>query len=186
MAFLIPENIPSRSGAPDRLRQVARALRDFTPGQTTVWLKEKEVGTPYLEILDPSAGILLIEAPLITTTKRRTRRRWRPFAPQDIVSIREDIMERAEHLRKGIDRALVRSLPVECVLAAPYHDAVPVDALDPLQAGLPILTRPDLTETGMAPAIRRILGAAVPPPLSEQEENRVRAEINPGSSSIPT
>ena len=62
MAFLTPENIPSRSGVPDRLRQVARALRDFMPYETTVWLAEKEGGAPYLEVLDPAAGIVVIEA----------------------------------------------------------------------------------------------------------------------------
>ena len=78
-----------------------------------------------------------------------------------------------------IDRALVRSLPVECVLAAPDHDEVAIAALDPRQGKLPILTRSDLSESGLQPAIRRILGALVTSPLSEQDENRARAVINP-------
>ena len=179
MGFLTPENIPSRSGVPDRLRQVARALRDFMPHETTVWLEEKEGGAPYLEVLDPGAGIALIEAPSIRTGGRRRHSRWRAFTDQDLVRIRDDIAERAEDLRKRIDRMLVRSLPVRCVLAAPDHDAVPVTALDPVQGKLPILTRSDLSETGLRPAIRRILGSVVSSPLSEQEENRARAVINP-------
>ena len=87
MAFLIPENIPSRSSVPERLRQMARALRDFMPDEATVWLQEKESGTPYLEVLDPSAGVLLIEAPTIKLGGRR-RRRWRPFSEQEVVRIR--------------------------------------------------------------------------------------------------
>lgn len=180
MAFLTPENIPSRSDVPDRIRQVARALRDFTPDTSTVWLQEKEGGAPYLELLDPGAGILLIEAPLIRTARRRRRPRWRAFSEQDIVRIREDIAERGEDLRKRIDRALVGALPVEYVLAAPEHDEVPVGSLDPRQRDLPILTRSELGEADLQPAIRRILGSTVETRLSEQEENRARAVINPG------
>ena len=179
MAFLTPENIPSRSGVPDRLRQVARALRDFMPQETTVWLEEKEGGAPYLEVLDPGAGIVVIEAPSIRMGGRRRRRPWRAFSEQDMVRIRDDIAERTEDLRKRIDRALVSSLPVRCVLAVPDHDEVPVTALDPVQGELPLLTRSDLSETRLRPAIRRILGSLTMIPLSEQEENRARAVINP-------
>ena len=145
MAFLIPENIPSRSSVPDRLRQVARSLRDFMPDNITVWLNDKQEGAPYLELLDPDGGILVIDAPLITTTRKR-RPRWRPFSEEDLVGIRNDIASRADHLRRRIDRTLVRSLPVETVLAAPEHDEVPIAALGPGREGLPILTRSDLTE----------------------------------------
>ena len=159
---------------------MARALRDFTPDATTVWLREKAGGTPYLEVLDPGAGILLIEAPLIKRARRRRRPRWSAFSEEDIVRIRGDIAERGEDLRKRIDRALVGSLPVECVLAAPEHDEVPVDSLDLRQRDLPILSRSDLSEAGLQPAIRSILGSTVDSRLSAQEENRARAVINPG------
>ena len=120
----------SRANLPlaGRIRQVARALRDFTPDATTVWLKEKEGGGPYLELLDPGAGILLIEAPHFQKARRKRRPRWRAFSEQDIVRIRDDIAEWGEDLRKRIDRALMGSLPVECILAAPEHDEVPVVA----------------------------------------------------------
>ena len=180
MAFLTPENIPSSSLVPGRIRQVARALRDFTPDATTVWLKEKEGGGPYLELLDPGAGILLIEAPHFQKARRKRRPRWRAFSEQDIVRIRDDIAERGEDLRKRIDRALMGSLPVECILAAPEHDEVPVASLDPRQRDLPILTQSDLSEARLQPAIRRILGRTVGSNLSVQEENRARAVINPG------
>lgn len=180
MAFLIPENIPSLSAVPDRLRQVARALRDFVSGDTTVWLRDQDAGTPYLELLDPAAGILIIQAPLIRTPARRRRPDWRAFNEEEVVRIRDDIAERAEYLRKGLDRTLVRSLPVEPVLAAPDHDEVPTTALGPQDARLPILTRSDLTETGLRHAIHRILDATATSALNSQEENRARAVINPG------
>ena len=179
MAFLAPENIPSRSGVPDRLRQVARALRDFMPQETTVWLEEDKEGPPYLEVLDPGAGIVVIEAPSVTTRGRSRRPGRRAFSEQDIVRIRDDIAERAEDLRKRIDRMLIRSLPVRCVLAVPYHDEAPVTALAPAERKLPILTRSDLSEARLRPAIRRILGSGEMTPLGEQEESRVRAVINP-------
>ena len=181
MAFLTPENIPSRSRVPDRLRQVARALRDFTPDDTTVWLKEKEEGAPcsYLEVLDPGAGILLIEAPPIRKARRKRRPRWLAFSEEDLIRVREEIAERGEDLQKRIDRALVESLPVECVLAAPDHAEVPVISLAPGQRDLPILTQSDLTENGLQPAIRRILGNGRASRLTDQEEGRARAVVNP-------
>lgn len=162
------------------MRQVARALRDFASDQITVWLKNLEAGDPYLELLDPGAGILIIQAPLIRTVTRRRRLGWRTFNEDEVVRIRDDIAERAEYLRKRIDRSLVRSLPVESVLAAPDHDEVRIPNLGKQDAGLPILTRTDLTETGLQQAIRRILGVEGAPRLSEQDESRARAVINPG------
>ena len=59
-------DIPSRSGIPDRLRQVARALRDFAPDEVTVWLRETEGGPPCPAVLDPAAGILVLNAPSLS------------------------------------------------------------------------------------------------------------------------
>ena len=110
---------------------------------------------------------------------RRRRLSWRTFNEEEVVRIRDDVAERAEDIRRRIDRALVRALPVESVLAAPDHDEVTVPGLGPQDGKLPILTRKDLTEAGLQPAIRRILGARTTSPLTEQEENRARAVINP-------
>lgn len=177
MAFLIPQNIPSRAGVPDRLRQVARALRDFMPEETTVWLREKGDTAPCLLMLDPGAGIALIEAPSIRKAARRPRWFSRFFEDEGILRIRNDIAEQAESLRYRIDRSLVRSLPVRHVMAAPDHDE-PVEGFSPGEYQALLLGR-DMTETRLHEAFRRILGAEIAAPLSEQEENRVRAEINP-------
>lgn len=177
MAFLIPQNIPSRAGVPDRLRHVARALRDLMPEETTAWLRENEDTPPYLLMLDPGAGIALIEAPSIRKAARRPRWFSRFLEDEDILRIRNDIAAQAENLRSRIDRSLVRSLPVRHVMAAPDHDE-PVEGFAPGENQALLLGR-DMTETRLLPAIRRILGAEIAGPLSEQEENRVRAEINP-------
>ena len=177
MAFLIPENIPSRSGVPDRLRHVARALRDFVPDEATAWLREVGDDPPYLLVLDPGAGIALIEAPPIRTASHRPKWFSKYLKEEDILRIREDIAELVVDLRARIDRSLVRSLPISHVVAAPDHDE-PVEGFQPgkYQA---LLLGSDMTETRMHTVLRRILGATTDAPLSEQEENRVRAEINP-------
>ncbi|MDE0376086.1 MAG: AAA family ATPase [bacterium] len=177
MAFLIPENIPSRSSVPDRLRHVARAARDFLPDETTVWLEAKDDKPPYLLVLDPGAGIVLLEAPRTPRPGRRPRWMRQVLREETIVSIREDIAERAGELRSRIDRSLVRSLPVCHVVAFPDHDR-PVDGFEPSD-NQAVLLGSDMNETRMRASIRRMLGAEVASPLSEQEENRVRAEINP-------
>ena len=177
MAFLIPENIPSRSGVPDRLRHVARALRDFTPDEATAWLREDGDDPPHLLVLDPGAGIALIEAPPIRTASRRPKWFSRYLDEEDILRIRDDIAELVVDLRSRIDRAPVRSLPVSHVVAAPDRDE-PVEGFQPGE-NRALLLGSDMTEAGMHAALRRILGATTEDPLSEQEENRVRAEINP-------
>lgn len=177
MAFLIPENIPSRSGVPDRLRHVARALRDFVPDEATAWLRADGDDPPYLLVLDPGAGIALTEAPRIRTASRRPKWFSRYLEEEDILRIRDDIAELVVDLRSRIDRSLVRSLPVRHVVAAPDHDE-PVEGFQPGE-NQALLLGSDMTETRMHPVLRRILGATTDAPLSEQEENRVRAEINP-------
>ena len=178
MAFLIPENIPSRSDVPSRLRHVARAVRDFLPDETTVWLKKDDDRPPYLLVLDPGAGIVLMEAPPAPRAGRR-RPRWmsRVLQEEAIVATREEIAERAGELRSRIDRSLVRSLPVKHVVAFPDRED-PVEGFQPSE-NQAVLLGSDMTETRLHVSVRRILGAEVATPLSEQEENRVRAEINP-------
>lgn len=177
MAFLIPENIPSRGGVPDRLRHVARALRDFVPDEATAWLREDGGGPPYLLVLDPRSGIALIEAPPIRTASRRPNWFSRYLKEEDILRIRDDIAELVADLRSRIDRSLVRSLPVSHVVAAPDHEE-PVDGFQPGE-NQALLLGSDMTEDRMHTALRRILDATTDAPLSEQQENRVRAEINP-------
>lgn len=179
MAFLIPENIPSRSGVPDRLRQVARALRDYMPHETTVWMRQMEDGSRYLEVLDPGSGVAVIEAPSVKMSGRRRRRPWRSFKQEDLVRIRDDIAERTEDLRQGLERARLKSLPVRPVLAVSDYDEVPLAVLDRLQGEIPVLTRSDMREDRLRSVIRRILGRHDRAPLRRRQENLARAVINP-------
>ena len=179
MAFLLPENIASSSSVPDRLRQVARALRDFAPEQVTVWLRETDSGHPYLVALDPASGIMVIDAPSLSAKTRTWRRRGRVFDSLDMISIPEDISRKAQELREGVDAFAIAQLPVKCVLAVPDHDEVPVARLAQPDQGLPFLTRSDLTGGRLEHALRRILGVDGQHRLAEQEEKRARAVVNP-------
>ena len=177
MAFLLPENIPSRSGVPERLRQVARALRDSTPGQVTVWLRETDRGVKYLVVLDPAAGIAVIDAPSLPRSGRK--RRDRVFDSFDMLRVPQHVVQSAAELTGRADAARVEGLPVKCVLAFPELDEVPVGRLGGADRDLPILNRRDLSEDRLTEALRRILGGGRPSPLSEQEHKQARAVVNP-------
>ena len=179
MAFLLPENIPSRSGVPDRLRQVARALRDFAPEQVTVWLRVTENGLPYLVTLDPAAGIMVIDAPSLSARGQARRRRGRVFDSFDMIRIPQEVVQQASELERRTGEARIASLPVECVLAVPDHDEVPLEQLGAADRAMPILTRTDLTEQRLPGALRRVLGGGRPRPLSESQQKRARAVVNP-------
>ena len=180
MAFLLPENIPSRSGVPDRLRQVARALRDFTPDHVTVWLRETMGGLPYLVVLDPEAGIMVLDAPSLSAAGRRRRKKGRVFDSFDAVSIPTDeLATHAAKLHRNVDASAVENLPVHCVLAVPDLDEVPVERLGAADRSLPILTRSDLSRGQLEGALKRVLGGQRIQPLSEGEEKRARAVVNP-------
>ena len=177
MAFLLPENIASRSGIPERLRQVAKALRDFTPKKVTVWLRETDRGIKYLVVLDPAAGIAVIDAPSLPRPGRK--RRDRAFDSFDMIRVPQQVVHSAEELTGRADAAHLEALPVKCVLAFPDLDEVPMGRLGEADRDLPILSRRDLSEDRLKKALRRILGGRRPSPLSDQEHKRARAVVNP-------
>ena len=180
MAFLLPENIPSRSGVTSRLRQVARALRDHAADDVTVWLRETTGGLPYLVVLGPGAGIVLLDAPSLSAAARRRRGRGRVFDSFDALNIPTgELTAKAADLGRDIDIYAIENLPVRCVLAVPDLDEVPLERLSGADRDLPMLTRTDLSEAGLMPAVRRILGGDRPRPLTDQEEKRARAVVNP-------
>ncbi len=191
MAFLQPENIPSRNDLPQRLQLVARSLRDFLPEEVTVWLERTGDGDaaalrrefdpensatvgaesePYLLVLDPSAGIAVLEAPSTSRTRRHLLRNRRIGVEQ----LREDIARRATDLRRDLNVGSVRSLPVIHVLALP--DLRSEDL--PTAATLRMLSEEDFTPGTLRPALQQLLRSRVRP-LSEQEETAVRATVQP-------
>ena len=183
MAFLLPENIASRSDVPTRLRDVAKAFRDFTPDDVTVWLRETQGGLPYLVVLDPTAGIMVIDAPPLA--KRSRRRLGRVFESLDMARVPEEIAQQleiaqqAKVLRSGIDAHRIEGLPTAHVLAVPDGPEIPGQGVIDADFELPVLAGSDLTRAGLVPAIGRILSGRRNRPLTDQDEKRARAAVNP-------
>ena len=191
MAFLQPQNIPSRNDLPDRVQVVAKLLRDLLPDDVTVWLERTGDGDaaalrrefdpagtaasggdfePYLVLLDPEAGIAVLEAPTVTRTRRHLLRNRRLEAEP----LRQAIGQRAMELRRGLNAGQARALPVVHVLALPWARREDL----PSEESLRVLTEEVFTAESLRPALHRTMGSRVRP-LSAQEETGVRATVNP-------
>ena len=195
MAFLQPPNIPSRNDVPARLQTVAKCLREFLPDEVTVWLERTGDGDrralrkefdqqrfqgftdsdddseSYLVVLDPAAGILLLEAPSRIRVRRRRGRRTKI----DRDRIRHLTERRVSDLRDGLDARSVRELPVRVALALPDVSASDAGAM---RAEVPVLCADDFSREALRPALQEILGGgrrAIP----EADESAARAAVNP-------
>ncbi len=191
MAFLQPKNIPSRNDLPARLQSVAKALREFLPDEVTVWLErtgqgdtaalqrqfedlpradgEGDDSEAYLVMLDPEAGVAVLEAPLLT------RGRWGRRKKIDPSRVRTSIAERTLALRDGLDHRSIQALPVVHALALPR---TPRQDIRRKNSDLPVLTEEDFTREALRPAIHRIIGGR-DLPLTEEDETGARATVNP-------
>lgn len=177
MAFLLPENIPSRNDISRRLQNVARAVRDHLPEEVTVWLREEkdEKGEAYrfLVLLDPAAGILVIEAPP-ERSRQAKRRKFKPEAEKVRRLVEENLAGRG----RGAEVLRVTSLPVKNALALPDVNRGDALSSELAAAGRTVLFAEDLTASALREAIARILshrGSA----LTGEQEKVARAAINP-------
>ena len=179
MAFLIPENIASRSDIPSTLQGVARALRDSLPDEVTVWLDrvgDTTEGEPYLTVLDPTSGIALIYAPKIT--KRDASGGL--FARRKVSSnVPAAVLERARRIETSLDAEsrLPDTLPAAALIAAPTLDPRGLERL-----GLEretTLCDEDFAEAALRPAIARALSVDPDRPLTELQERVVRGVLKP-------
>lgn len=177
MAFLLPENIPSRNDISRRLQSVARAARDHLPEEATVWLREekdeKGEGYRFLVLLDPAAGILVLEAPP-ERSRQAKRRKFKPEAEKVRRQVEKNLArrgQRAEALR-------VTSLPVKNALALP--DVKRGETLSPklAAAGRTVLFAEDLTAPAFREAVARILSPRGVT-LTGEQEKVARAAVNP-------
>ena len=136
-------------------------------------------GYPHLVVLDPSAGIAVIDAPSLSVRERRRRTQGRVFDSLEMVGVADSVAARAEEVRRGVDKRAISKLPVRCVIAVPDHDEVPLEELASVDQNLPILARSDLAEDVLPSALKRVLGGERSRPLNDQEEKRARAVVNP-------
>ncbi len=198
MAFLIPENISSRNDLPRRLQAVTRSLREL-PEELTVWLERPAGGerrvlaldfnldsgatpspddAPYLVVLDPAAGIAVIEAPSRQALARlavQARRR-----ELNLSQIRNEVQTRAEELRNQLhsntNRSGLNSLPIKRIIAMPEVNRQRVPPM--IDQEVDLLTKEDFDKGNLRKAIHRILGG-YPPNLTEEDRRAVRATVNP-------
>ena len=189
MAYLQPENIPSRNDLPDRLQQVARAFRDLVADEVTVWLERTGDGEvdalrrefdaadsgstrsttePYLVVLDPESGIAVVEAPAPSRRRRSAARRIAPG------TLQVEISRRARELRKGLDAGPIRDLPVVHV------EALPEVTRAELPAGTAgrVLSRENFTPGALRPALQSLIGGRSLP-LNAAQETEARVTVKP-------
>lgn len=197
MAFLIPQNIPSRNDLPASLQTVARALRDL-PDEVTVWLERSGSGDratlaaefdidfdqdsspadqdPYLVVLDPASGIAVLEAP---SRKALARRGIEAFRRKlDIARIQSDVNTRVKslsHQIRGAKNHRINRLPIKQVTALPNVRRANIPAF---ARNLPVLSWEDLEPQNLGKALRRILDNRTPA-LTGEGEKAVRAVVNP-------
>ena len=195
MAFLQPANIPSRNDVPARLQTVAKCLREFLPDEVTVWLERTVDGEhralreefdqqqfegiddsdddseAYLVVLDPGAGILVLEAPSRIRVRRRRGRR----AKIDRDRIRELTARRVVHLRDSLDSKSITELPVRIALALPDLSASDAGAM---RAEVPVLCADDFSREALGSALQEVLGGGGRP-IQQAQESAARAAVNP-------
>jgi len=171
MAFLLPENLPSRNNVSRRLQSVARAARDHLPEEVTVWLKEEE--HKFLVLLDPAAGILVIEAPP-ERSRQAKRRKFTPEAKE----VRRQVAEELKNLGRGAQAEPIASLPVKNALALTDVKRGETLSAKLAEAGQTVLFAEDLTSSAFRGAIGRILSNQGGP-LTENQEKAARAAVNP-------
>lgn len=180
-AFLIPENIATRDDLPSTLRSVAQALRDSLPEDVTVWLEGEREGDPYLLVLDPSCGALVLDA-VDEGGLRAALGRW----PQDrigevsaLVGERRWAEVEALRGRAAGEPLLGDGLAIGVAIAAPLLDRERLARRygSPATAAV-ILTKEDLEPEKLPSAVRRAIAGPADPPAVVQEA-AARAVLHP-------
>lgn len=172
MAFLLPENIPTRNDISSRLNMVGKLLKDIAPDKVTVWLGRDDREEAHLLVLDPSSGILVVEAPSRLPRKRRWGRQ--PQAP----GVRETVRRRMSEIQGRAAPAGLDDLPVACALALPDLRLPEAESYGWRTADTPLLTQEDFQPDRLRGAFKRVLGSR-PAPLTEQQIQKARSAVNP-------
>lgn len=181
-AFLIPDNIASRDDLPSTLRTVAQVLRDALPEEVTVWLEGDREGDPYLLVLDPSCGALVLGA-VDERGLQAALARW-PEDRRDEIAVLAEQRRRAavEELRRraSAEPFLDGHLAIGIAIAAPLFDRErlarrhgPFTAFTPV-----ILTKEDLQPGNIRSAICRAIGGS-DEPTPVRRETVARAVLHP-------
>ncbi len=183
MGFLIPENIPSRNDVPKLLPEVARCLRDMVDDSVTVWLHPTDHEAVALLVLDPSAGLVLMEAP--SPAKLRLLKRS-GFPRRSSMAPGLDVVRATAGERAGLVERLVEAeqrlgveFPFAEVLAFPSLARREFRRLSPEGQPAEYLLKEDFSKERLRSAIARVLRGPADRPLSEPEERLVRGALKP-------
>lgn len=182
MGFLIPKNIPSRNDVPELLQEIARCLRDMVDDSVTVWLHETD-GVAALLVLDPSAGLVLLEAPSQTTLGLRKKLGFlkRSSTAPRLDVIRASVAGRTELVERLLraEERLGAEFPTAAVLALPTLGAHEFRRLNLEGQPTDYLLREDFSEDRLRKAVTRVFRAPADQPLTEPEERLVRGALKP-------
>ncbi len=194
MAFLIPENLASRSDVPERFRIVAAALREQLPDDVTVWLEhfsldaqlapprslrgQGESSVPFLAIVLPRHGLLWLDV-LAGGSRALEQQRGRRTKGNPVPAA---IGRLEEHSRPVFGRlaesgdSRTRGIPVLTACAAPM---VPARAAPPGSDRKRVLFADDIV--GLEDAIAGLFERArrESTPLTSNEQDVLRAALHP-------
>lgn len=183
MAYLIPENIPSRNDVPESVQTVAGSFRDLVDDEVTVWLESDGAGDPTLLVLDPEAGLLSIEAPSQTTLGIRRsaglfKRRNKAPRLDDVMASAHERAQMAEKLLAA-EKRLGASVPTASTAALAMLSREDFDRLELDEDADDYLLKEDFSSDALRSAMKRLLGVASERPLTEPEERLVRGTLKP-------
>lgn len=181
-AFLIPANLPSKSDVPAMLRGVARVLRDSLSDEVTVWLETGFGDAPCLLILDPTCGVLVLDA-VDEHALSEVYSRWSAARVSEVVAFLSDRRTRLiKTLRQPTksDKLLRGQLAIGVGIAVPLCDRNRLFrrfGRDIAEAKM-LLTKEDFLPETLPQAIRRAISTrALPKPVVS--EAVARAILHP-------
>lgn len=159
MAYLIPENLASRSDVPARIGSVAAALRDQLPDNVTVWLEHTSHERLALDLADadanqpdfhlaaalPRHGLLLMD--VLEGGRRALAQRKR--LEIDAGRVEDATRRLREANRPALDRLDKSDIPAVAVCVAPHVPRRSATLVD--RSGPPVLFSEDMT--GLVAAI---------------------------------
>ena len=177
MAFLLPENLASRSDVPQAIRDMAAALRDHTDDSVTVWLDEVQ-GAPYLIVFDPASGVFLVH--VVEGGARGLERETGRIRKKKVAVSFSELVGHLGPEFEGIRDRLnsgAADVPLRLCIAAPRVPRQNAEKIGVAEIDSYLL-REDCAPGGLPAALKRVarVGGIT---LTEQSERRVRAAIYP-------
>jgi hypothetical protein len=199
MAFLIPDNLKTRSGVPEAIKRVARAFEVGLDESAVVWyepLYDPSGDKPHLVVLIPDRGIVVLEALEVKTGGLLGALRGRIRIVRDDREVELDNpLERAERLAQILRERIAAeprlsevTIPVGAgaILTSLNREDAENKAVDRILDLDRCLFRPDLDatiagkgQTNLLRVLTRMMGTTVEDPIPAEKEKLLRGIIQP-------